>query len=122
MEDLIPEEDVVVTLSHGGYAKAQSVSDYQVQRRGGRGRAAATVKEEDFIDKLFIANTHDTLLCFTSTGKMYWLKVYQVPRAGRGARGRPMVNLLPLEPERAHQRGIAGAPVQREQLHLHGHQ
>ncbi len=99
MEDLIPEEDVVVTLSHGGYAKAQSVSDYQVQRRGGRGRTAAKVKEEDFIDKLFIANTHDTLLCFTSTGKMYWLKVYQVPRAGHGARGRPMVNLLPLEPD-----------------------
>jgi DNA gyrase subunit A len=99
IEDLIPEEDVVVTLSHGGYAKAQSVSDYQVQRRGGKGRAAAKVKDEDFIDKLFVANTHDTLLCFTSTGKVYWLKVYEVPRAGPGARGRPMVNLLPLEPE-----------------------
>jgi len=97
MEDLIPEEDVVVTLSHGGYAKAQSLSDYQVQRRGGRGRAAARVKDEDFIDKLFVANSHDTLLCFTSRGKVYWLKVYEVPRAGRGARGRPMVNLLPLE-------------------------
>ena len=99
MEDLIPEEDVVVTLSHGGYAKAQSTSDYQVQRRGGRGRAATKVKDEDFIDKLFVANTHDTLLCFTSTGKVFWLKVYQVPRAGHGARGRPMVNLLPLEPD-----------------------
>ncbi len=98
-EDLIPEEDVVVTLSHQGYAKAQSVSDYQVQKRGGRGRAATRVKEDDFVDKLFVANTHDTLLCFTSTGKVYWLKVYQVPRAGHGARGRPMVNLLPLEPE-----------------------
>jgi DNA gyrase subunit A len=98
IEDLIPEEDVVVTLSHGGYAKAQSVSDYQVQRRGGKGRAATKVKDEDFIDKLFVANTHDTLLCFTSTGKVYWLKVYEVPRAGHGARGRPMVNLLPLEP------------------------
>ncbi|MEO7386351.1 MAG: DNA gyrase subunit A [Gammaproteobacteria bacterium] len=98
IEDLIPEEDVVVTLSHGGYAKAQSVSDYQVQRRGGRGRAATKVKDEDFIDKLFVANTHDTLLCFTSTGKVYWLKVYEVPRASHGARGRPMVNLLPLEP------------------------
>ncbi|MCC5795247.1 MAG: DNA gyrase subunit A [Chromatiales bacterium] len=97
MEDLIPEEDVVVTLSHGGYAKAQSLDDYQVQRRGGRGRAATRMKDEDFIDKLFIANSHDTLLCFTSLGKVYWLKVYQVPRAGRGARGRPMVNLLPLE-------------------------
>jgi DNA gyrase subunit A len=97
LEDLIPEEEVVVTLSHGGYAKAQSLSDYQVQRRGGRGRAAARMKDEDFIDKLFIANSHDTLLCFTSRGKVYWLKVYEVPRAGRGARGRPMVNLLPLE-------------------------
>ncbi len=97
MEDLIPEEDVVVTLSHGGYAKAQSLADYQVQRRGGRGRAAAKVKDEDFIDKLFVANTHDTLLCFTSLGRLFWLKVYQVPRASRGARGRPIVNLLPLE-------------------------
>ncbi|MCK6369720.1 MAG: DNA gyrase subunit A [Gammaproteobacteria bacterium] len=96
-EDLIPEEEVVVTLSHGGYAKAQSLADYQVQRRGGRGRAAAKVKDEDFIDKLFVANTHDTLLCFTSLGRLFWLKVYQVPRASRGARGRPIVNLLPLD-------------------------
>ncbi len=96
-EDLIPEEEVVVTLSHGGYAKAQPVDVYQAQRRGGRGRSAAKVKDEDFIDKLFIANTHDTLLCFSSRGKMYWLKVYQVPQASRGARGRPIVNLLPLE-------------------------
>jgi DNA gyrase subunit A len=97
MEDLVPEEDVVVTLSHGGYAKAQSLTDYQVQRRGGRGRAAARVKDEDFIDKLFVANTHDNLLCFTSRGRLFWLKVYQVPRASREARGRPIVNLLPLE-------------------------
>ena len=97
IEDLVPKEDVVVTLSHGGYAKAQSLTDYQVQRRGGRGRAAAKVKDEDFIDKLFVANTHDTLLCFTSLGRLYWLKVYQVPRASREARGRPIVNLLPLE-------------------------
>lgn len=96
-EDLIPEEEVVVTLSHGGYAKAQPVDVYQAQRRGGRGRSAAKVKDEDFIDKLFIANTHDTLLCFSSRGKMYWLKVYQVPQASRGARGKPIVNLLPLE-------------------------
>ncbi|NND37622.1 MAG: DNA gyrase subunit A [Gammaproteobacteria bacterium] len=99
IEDLIPEEDVVVTISHGGYAKSQSLDSYQAQRRGGRGRAAAKVKGEDFIDKLFVANSHDTLLCFTSRGKVYWLKVYQVPRASRGARGRPMVNLLPLDPE-----------------------
>jgi len=96
-EDLIPEEDLVVTLSHGGYAKAQGLDSYQAQRRGGRGRAAAKVKGEDFIDKLFVANSHDTLLCFTSRGKVYWLKVYQVPRASRIARGRPMVNLLPLD-------------------------
>ena len=96
-EDLIPEADVVVTLSHGGYAKAQPVDDYQAQRRGGRGKAATRVKGEDFIDKFFIANTHDTLLCFSSRGMAYWLKVYQVPQAGRGARGKPLVNLLPLE-------------------------
>jgi DNA gyrase subunit A len=97
IEDLIPEEDVVVTLSHGGYAKAQPVAAYQAQRRGGRGRSAARVKDEDFIDQLFIANTHDTLLCFSSRGIAYWLKVYQVPQAGSGSRGRPIVNLLPLE-------------------------
>ncbi|MEJ2139968.1 MAG: DNA gyrase subunit A [Gammaproteobacteria bacterium] len=97
MEDLIPEEDVVVTLSHGGYAKAQGLDTYQAQKRGGRGRSATTVKNEDFIDKLFVANTHDTLLCFSSRGKVYWLKVYQVPRASRGARGKPIINLLPLQ-------------------------
>ncbi len=95
-EDLIPEEEVVVTLSHGGYAKAQPIETYRAQRRGGRGRSAAKVKDEDFIDKLFVANTHDTILCFSSRGKMYWLKVYQVPQASRGARGKPIVNLLPL--------------------------
>ena len=97
IEDLIPEEDLVVTLSHGGYAKAQPVGTYQAQRRGGRGRAATRVKDEDFIDQLFVANSHDTLLCFSSRGKVYWLKVYQLPQAGPGARGRPVVNLLPLE-------------------------
>jgi DNA gyrase subunit A len=96
-EDLIPREEVVVTLSHGGYAKAQPVGAYQAQRRGGRGRSAAKVKDEDFIDKLFVANTHDTLLCFSSRGKLYWLKVYRVPQASRGSRGKPIVNLLPLE-------------------------
>ena len=96
-EDLIPEEEVVITLSHGGYAKSQSIDVYQAQRRGGRGRSAAKVKDEDFIDKLFVANTHDTILCFSSRGKMYWLKVYQVPQASRGSRGRPIINLLPLE-------------------------
>jgi len=97
IEDLIPEEDLVVTLSHGGYAKSQPVAAYQAQRRGGRGRSAARVKDEDFIDQLFIANSHDTMLCFSSKGKAYWLKVYQVPQAGSSSRGRPIVNLLPLE-------------------------
>jgi DNA gyrase subunit A len=97
IEDLITPEDVVVTLSHGGYAKSQPVSAYQAQRRGGRGKAATVVKDEDFIDKLFVANTHDTLLCFSDHGKLYWLKVYQLPQASRGSRGKPIVNLLPLQ-------------------------
>jgi DNA gyrase subunit A len=97
VEDLIPSEDVVVTLSHGGYAKAQPIDVYQAQKRGGRGRSATKVKDEDFIDNLFVANTHDTILCFSSRGKVYWLKVYQVPQASRGSRGKPIVNLLPLE-------------------------
>ena len=97
MEDLITEEDVVVTLSHSGYAKSQPLSDYRAQRRGGRGKAATRMKEEDFVDKLFVASTHDTILCFSSRGKAYWLKVYQLPQAGRTARGKPIVNLLPLE-------------------------
>jgi DNA gyrase subunit A len=97
LEDLISPEEVVVTLSHGGYAKAQPVSSYQAQRRGGRGKAATIVKDEDFIDRLFVANTHDTLLCFSDRGKLYWLKVYQLPQASRGSRGKPIVNLLPLQ-------------------------
>jgi DNA gyrase subunit A len=99
IEDLITPEDVVVTLSHGGYAKAQPVSEYRAQGRGGRGKSATTMKDEDFIDHLFVANTHDTLLCFSSLGQLYWLKVYRLPQAGRGSRGKPIVNLLPLEPE-----------------------
>ena len=97
IEDLITEEDVVVTLSHEGYAKAQPITTYSAQRRGGRGKAATSVKDEDFIDKLFIANTHDTILCFSSRGKVYWLKVYELPQASRTARGKPIINLLPLE-------------------------
>ncbi len=95
--DLIPEEDVVVTLSHAGYAKAQPVDTYSAQRRGGRGKAATSMKDEDFIEKLFVASTHDTLLCFSSRGRLYWLNVYQIPMGSRTSRGRPMVNLLPLE-------------------------
>ncbi|HGG58753.1 MAG TPA: DNA gyrase subunit A, partial [Gammaproteobacteria bacterium] len=97
LEDLISEEDVVVTLSRAGYVKAQPLEDYHAQRRGGRGKAATKMKDEDFIEKLFVANTHDTILCFTSAGKVYWLKVYELPLASRAARGRPIVNLLPLE-------------------------
>lgn len=96
-EDLINEEDLVVTLSHAGYAKSQPLSLYQAQRRGGRGKTATSFKEEDFIDKLFVANTHDTLLCFSNRGKVYWKKVYELPQASRTARGKPIVNLLPLE-------------------------
>ena len=96
VEDLIGEEDVVVTLSHEGYAKAQPLSDYRAQRRGGRGKTATKMKDEDFVDKLFIANTHDTILCFSSFGKVYWKKVFELPQASRTARGKPIVNLLPL--------------------------
>jgi len=97
LEDLITEEDVVVTISHGGYAKSQSLNRYQAQKRGGKGKSATKVKDEDFIDSLFVANTHDTLLCFTSRGKIYWLKVYELPQASHVSRGKPIVNLLPLE-------------------------
>ncbi|MGQ0657852.1 MAG: DNA gyrase subunit A [Chromatiales bacterium] len=96
-EDLIAPEDVVVTLSHAGYAKSQPMDVYRSQRRGGRGRIAATTREEDFVEKLFIANTHDMVLCFSTRGRVYWIKVYQLPQAGPQARGKPLVNLLPLE-------------------------
>ncbi|MEH6823690.1 MAG: DNA gyrase subunit A [Motiliproteus sp.] len=95
--DLITEEDMVVTISHGGYAKTQPLDSYQAQRRGGRGKSASGVKDEDFIAHLLVANTHDTILCFTSRGKVYWLKVFEIPPASRTSRGRPMVNILPLE-------------------------
>jgi len=96
-EDLITEEDMVVTMSHEGYVKAQPLSDYRAQRRGGRGKSATATKELDFVDKLIVTNTHDTILCFSSAGKVYWLKVYQLPIASRASRGKPFVNLLPLE-------------------------
>ncbi len=97
LEDLIAEEDVVVTLSHAGYAKAQSMDTYQAQRRGGKGKSATTTRNEDFVDQLFVASTHDTILCFSNRGRVYWLKVYELPQAGRGARGKPINNILPLE-------------------------
>ena len=96
MEDLIAPEDMVVTLSHGGYMKAQPVAEYRAQRRGGRGKQATGTKEDDFIDRLFIANTHDFILCFSNRGRVYWLKVYSVPQGGRISRGKPIVNLVPL--------------------------
>ena len=96
-EDLITPEDVVVTLSHSGYVKWQPIDVYAAQKRGGMGKSATSMKEEDFIDQLFVANTHDTILCFSSRGKMYWLRVYNLPQASRTARGKPIVNLLPLE-------------------------
>jgi len=99
LEDLIAQEERVITLSHGGYVKAQSLSDYQAQRRGGKGKAATKMKDEDFVDQLFVANSHDTVLCFSSTGKVHWLKVYELPMASRTARGKPIINLLPLEKE-----------------------
>ena len=97
LEDLINEENVVVTLSHEGYVKYQALTDYEAQRRGGKGKSATKMKDEDFIERLLVANTHDTILCFSTAGRLYWLKVYQLPLASRAARGKPIVNLLPLE-------------------------
>lgn len=97
IEDLIAREDMVVTLSHGGYFKRQSLDDYRTQKRGGRGKQAAAIKEDDFVDRLFIANTHDYILCFSNRGRVYWLKVYEVPEGTRTSRGKPIVNLFPLE-------------------------
>ena len=99
VEDLVNEEDLVVTISHQGYAKTQPLDVYQAQRRGGRGKAATAVKDEDFVQHLLVAHSHDTLLCFSDRGKVYWLKVFLIPQGSRGAKGRPLVNLLPLEGE-----------------------
>ena len=96
MEDLIAAQEVVVTLSHGGYMKSQPVADYRAQKRGGRGKLATATKDDDFVEKLFIANTHDHILCFSNRGRIYWLKVYNVPQGGRNSRGKPIVNLVPL--------------------------
>jgi DNA gyrase subunit A len=97
LEDLITPQDVVVTLSHTGYIKSQPLEEYRSQRRGGRGKQAAATKEDDFIDKMFVANTHDYILCFSSLGQVYWLKVYEVPQGGRASRGKPIINLFPLK-------------------------
>src|SRR5690606_13899526 len=95
--DLIPEEERVVTISHGGYAKSQPLAAYQAQRRGGKGKSATGVKDEDYIEHLLVANSHATLLLFSSKGKVYWLRTFEIPEASRTARGRPLVNLLPLD-------------------------
>ncbi|WWP01382.1 MAG: DNA topoisomerase (ATP-hydrolyzing) subunit A [Candidatus Dasytiphilus stammeri] len=108
LEDIINQMAVVVTLSHQGYVKYQRLSEYEAQRRGGKGKSAASIKEEDYIERLLVAKTHDTLLCFSSMGRIYWLKVYQLPEATRGSRGRPIINLLPLE---SHERITAILPV-----------
>ena len=99
MEDLIQEQDMVVTLSKGGYAKTQPIDTYRAQRRGGKGKMASSLKDEDYIERLMVANTHDTILCFTNLGRVFWLRVFQIPTAGRAARGRPLVNILPLDDE-----------------------
>ncbi|MDP0562129.1 MAG: DNA gyrase subunit A [Candidatus Endonucleobacter sp. (ex Gigantidas childressi)] len=109
VEDLIDEEDMVVTMSHGGYAKTTSLDSYQAQRRGGRGKSAASVKEEDYVEHMLVANTHTQILCFSSKGKVYWLKVYQIPQASRTSKGRPLVNILPLEKD---ERVTAVLPVE----------
>ncbi|MFM2068934.1 MAG: hypothetical protein RLZZ584_3843, partial [Pseudomonadota bacterium] len=98
-EDLITPADMVVTLSHGGYIKSQPLAEYRAQKRGGRGKQAATTKEDDWIDQLFIANTHDWMLCFSNRGRLYWLKVWEVPQGGRNSRGKPIVNMFPLQPD-----------------------
>jgi DNA gyrase subunit A len=108
VEDLITEEDVVVTISHQGYAKTQPVAVYQAQRRGGRGKAATAVKDEDFVEHLLIAHSHDTLLCFSDFGKVYWLKVYEIPQGSRGSKGRPLINMMPLS---ANERITAVLPI-----------
>ena len=97
-EDLITPTDMVVTLSHTGYIKSQALSEYRAQKRGGRGKQATQTKEDDWIDQLFIANTHDYILCFTNKGRVYWLKVWEVPQGSRNSRGRPIVNMFPLQP------------------------
>ena len=109
MEDLIVAEDVAVTLSHGGYMKSQPVADYRAQKRGGRGKVATTTKDDDFVENIFIANTHNYILCFSNRGRVYWLKVYAVPQGGRNSRGKPIINLVPLL---EHEKITAVLPVQ----------
>jgi DNA gyrase subunit A len=124
-EDLITPTDMVVTLSHTGYIKSQALSEYRAQKRGGRGKQAAQTKEDDWIDQLFIANTHDYILCFTNRGRVYWLKVWEVPQGSRTSRGRPIVNMFPLQTGEKGERGAAAdrrlPQLPGRSLHLHGH-
>ena len=113
IEDLIAEEDMVITISHSGYIKRTSVSTYRKQRRGGRGLSGATLKDEDFIERLFIGSTHDYILCFTDDGRCFWLKVHEIPQAGRAAKGKPIVNLINVSPGDAGQGDGSGARVLR---------
>ncbi len=117
-EDLIVEEDMVVTISHEGYVKRNPVTSYRAQRRGGRGKIGATTRDEDFVEHLFVASTHSYILFFTTTGKVYWLKVHEVPQVGRAARGKPLVNLLNLGPEEKISAFLPGARVPRGSLPL----
>ena len=125
-EDLITPTDMVVTLSHSGYIKSQPLCEYRAQKRGGRGKQATATKEDDWVDQLFIANTHDYILCFSNRGRLYWLKVWEVPQGSRGSRGRPIVNMFPLAGRREDQRGAAAdrrkAQLSRRPVRLHGHQ
>jgi DNA gyrase subunit A len=128
-EDLITPTDMVVTLSHSGYIKSQPLSEYRAQKRGGRGKQATATKEDDWIEQLFIGNTHDYILCFSNRGRLYWLKVWEVPEGSRGSRGRPIVNMFPLTRRRKNQRGVAAhRPLPQLPLrpirvhgHVHGH-
>ncbi len=121
MEDLITPQEMVVTLSHGGYMKAQPIDEYRAQKRGGRGKQATAHKEDDFVDRMFIANTHDYILCFSNRGRGYWLKVYNVPQGSRGSRGKPIVNLAAAHRQREDQRDPPGPGVHRQPVRVHGH-
>ena len=120
-EDLIAPQDMVVTLSHAGYIKAQPLADYRAQRRGGRGKQAAATKEDDWIDQLFIANTHDYILCFSNRGRVYWLKVWEVPQGCRASRGKPIVNMFPLAEGEKITVVLPVQGVRRRPLRVHGH-